>query len=484
MHSPVLTFLPAVLLLSHLASCTRRLDVQTEIKNERDRQAQINKWNYNLDKHLNMPTRRELETHQEKTVQAPREIPISIMMLAQPTEDRSRDTIVFEFDARQQAHVLQSGLAYLMIRLRDVRKKKRNNKNSKQSSENDLKEKMKNVTDGTVLSEQMRKKLDQLKNEQNEEGVDSSDRRSQKERAEKMQILKNFTEAFNNGNAIGKGKEEKNKARKNKQEKNKEEEDEDEERRGKGKTKRHLTVKVVVRVVDQDTGKEKRIAAVNVEVKAKKTLLSVPIRKSVLIDAATSPRHTLVLKIACKRCKKRVHMDMLYRSPKHKNEAYPTTDLELNPNRPYLVIPTLATSDSSDNSGRDGRSKRHAGSPCSTPGSTQCCSERIFITFQELGMDKVIVYPKGFHTVTCVGRCLTNTDKTLGDSDQLVIQTNSTSTKLSEIPETDSNSSIQGVKNCQPVRKSSLDIYYLDEMKNIIPRRLVDFVDEECGCVS
>lgn len=396
------------------------------------------------------------------------------------SDTKSRDTLVFEFDAKQQSHVLQSGLAYLMIRLRDVRKKKRNNKNANQSSDVDLKEKMRNVTNGTAVTREMRKKMDQLKNEQNEEGVDSSDRRSQKERAEKLQMLKNFTDAFSNANAIGKSKEEKNKGRKNK---NKEEE-EDDERRGKGKGKRHLTVKVVVRSLDQITGKAKRVAAVNVEIKAKKTLLSVPIRKTVLTEAANSPRHTLMLQIACKRCKRRVHMDMMYRSPKHKNEAYASTDMELNPNRPYLVIPTSGASDTSDNSGRDGRSKRHAPSSCSTSGSTQCCSERIFITFQELGMDKVIVYPKGFHTVTCLGRCQTDTDKNISDSDQLEFQSNSRRTNVPEIPETDANSSIKDVTSCQPVRKSSLDIYYIDETRNIIPRRLVDFVDEECGCLS
>lgn len=97
-------------------------------------------------------------------------------------------------------------------------------------------------------------------------------------------------------------------------------------------------VKVVVKVVDPVTRKKRRVAVEKVSVR-KATNMAVAVPIDLLISAATSSNHTLTLQLTCKRCKRRVHIEKVFKTLKRKsNES--ERRRRLNPNRPFLFIKT------------------------------------------------------------------------------------------------------------------------------------------------
>lgn len=112
-----------------------------------------------------------------------------------------------------------------------------------------------------------------------------------------------------------------------------------ERRKGKDKRMRGLKsyrVKVVLKVVDQDLSTTRRLAQEEITVRRETTLvISVP--REVLLSAAYSIKHTLVLQMTCRRCHGYVEIEGVYKTQRSKNKR---CRRRLNPNRPYLLIRT------------------------------------------------------------------------------------------------------------------------------------------------
>lgn len=189
-------------------------------------------------------------------------------------------------------------------------------------------------------------------------------------------------------------------------------------------------VKVVVKAVDPETGKRRRIAVEKMSVKGS-SAMAVSLSKDVLIAAAASSNHTLQLQMTCKRCKGRVHIEKVYKPIRRTSKQQPDGQLRLNPHRPYLFIATGSNVASTDfrNSLREAkadspndiaraRAKRRTSS--SSPKKMNpsqnntvryrsssyfsCCAESMNATFQQLGIDDVL-YPKNVSILYCVFPC-------------------------------------------------------------------------------
>ncbi|CAL1531472.1 unnamed protein product [Lymnaea stagnalis] len=274
--------------------------------------------------------------------------------------------------------------------------------------------------------------------------------------------------------------------------------------RGQDKKLRELPtadVKVVIKIIDSVTGKKRRLTASQVDVKEPSDV-KVTLTKEVN-EALHSPNHTLTLQVTCKRCKRRVHLEKLFKTSKRKNKANGLRTRRLNPNRPYLVITTnenSATENNNAKSIRDSRSKRHAPNSCPEgeylqkflllgEKSDTCCSERIYVTFDQLGLDDVIIFPKGFSTVNCLGSCgrsvsalhpRTTSGDELRTADEELRRRASGETRVGDV----SPGTVGNTRQCTSIQKSSLDLFYLNENNTVIPMKLDNFIDEACGCLS
>lgn len=100
---------------------------------------------------------------------------------------------------------------------------------------------------------------------------------------------------------------------------------------------------------------------------------------------------THILRVACKTCGMSLKHSPV--SLKHKR-------------KPFIVIDTHAQRKSS-------RQKRNIN--CSS-GVTECCREKLYISFAEIGWDDWIVFPKGYDAYFCRGSCNSAASVTLSSS--------------------------------------------------------------------
>lgn len=74
--------------------------------------------------------------------------------------------------------------------------------------------------------------------------------------------------------------------------------------------------------------------------------------------------------------------------------------------KPFLLIDTY----SQQRRQTRRRPKRHTN--C-TPGSGECCREKLYVSFAEIGWDDWIIAPKGYNAYFCKGSCTTAASVTL-----------------------------------------------------------------------
>lgn len=139
-------------------------------------------------------------------------------------------------------------------------------------------------------------------------------------------------------------------------------------------------------------------------------------------------------------------------------------DRRNDPNRPFLVIHTDPNTTK--------RVRRRA-VDCSGAVKNQCCKQRFYVSFKDMGWDDWVIAPNGYYANYCRGDCGGNhrTPDTFLNYYTHVIE---------EIRKTHQLSGMQPC--CAPLKFSSMSLIYFGPDSNIIKRDLPKMVVDECGC--
>jgi hypothetical protein len=129
--------------------------------------------------------------------------------------------------------------------------------------------------------------------------------------------------------------------------------------------------------------------------------------------------------------------------------------------RPFLVLHTYP--------GAAKRQRRHA-LEC---GGTikQCCKQRFFVNFTQLGWNDWIIAPRGYYANYCRGNCGDRTPDTFHYYYTHVMDRYRKMNPLAGMQPC-----------CSPVRFSSISLIYIDPDYNIIKQDLPKMSVDECGC--
>ncbi|GFO36155.1 inhibin beta a chain [Plakobranchus ocellatus] len=206
---------------------------------------------------------------------------------------------------------------------------------------------------------------------------------------------------------------------------------------------RKTRVKVVVRVLIPDIKRKRRIAVGRTNVnRFGRSTLNIKLPKGIIVEAAKARDHILTLQVLCKRCGKHIHLDRVLTLAPNSDPTQEEQMVWLNPYRPYVFLQISQTS-----SEARGRRKRALSNECpwvtdnnklslwNKPGIGQCCSERIWVSFEELGLSNLIVYPEGFATDVCSGSC-----KAIDAPSLTLLPSSSSSSPLSKVSSSSSSS--------------------------------------------
>lgn len=101
----------------------------------------------------------------------------------------------------------------------------------------------------------------------------------------------------------------------------------------------------------------------------------------------------------------------------------------------------------------------------------QCCKERFYVNFKELGWDDWIIAPHGYHANYCRGTC-NNLPHRLKTYHSHVIDEYRKLNRLN------------GVEPCcAPMKFSSMSLIYYENNRRIVKRDLPRMIVDECGCL-
>lgn len=160
-----------------------------------------------------------------------------------------------------------------------------------------------------------------------------------------------------------------------------------------------------------------------------------------------------VIDISCNTCEKHPSMDML-----SLDQGY----------RPFIVINTHPSR----------KIKRQRRSVNCSPGVTECCREKLYISFAEIGWDDWILYPPGYHAYFCRGSCGSAAAITSSGSyynsviRKFLIQRNNSKSKSLEL-----------IPCCTATQFSSLQLAYMESNNSATQKTLPNMVVEACGCM-
>jgi inhibin beta len=134
------------------------------------------------------------------------------------------------------------------------------------------------------------------------------------------------------------------------------------------------------------------------------------------------------------------------------------------PQRPFLVVHTDPTVM---------RRVRRRALDCSGALKGQCCKQRFFVSFKQLGWEDWIIAPSGYYANYCQGNCggAHRTPDTFLNYYTHVME---------EYRKLDHPTGMQPC--CAPVKFSSMSLIYFGPDSNIIKRDLPKMVVDECGC--
>lgn len=131
-------------------------------------------------------------------------------------------------------------------------------------------------------------------------------------------------------------------------------------------------------------------------------------------------------------------------------------------NRPFLVIQTKVKPMSPQ--------KRTKRSTDCHDGSDHCCRMPLYVNFTDIGWDKWIVAPRGYHAYHCIGSCDVAFDPERNFHSQ-ILEAHRLRNPYSRVQPC-----------CFPKRFSPMQLIYMDPDSNIVDAVLPNMVVEECGC--
>nr|XP_012139871.1 PREDICTED: inhibin beta chain [Megachile rotundata] len=172
----------------------------------------------------------------------------------------------------------------------------------------------------------------------------------------------------------------------------------------------------------------------------------------------------LTLLVDCTGCGSRVHVSTFDGHSPHVIESSFDAKGTQDPDRPFLVVRTDPAAVK--------RVRRRA-VECSGAIKGQCCKQRFYVNFSQLGWDDWIIAPQGYYANYCRGDCAAGhrTPDTFLNYYTHVIE---------EYRKMDRLAGMQPC--CAPLKFSPMSLIYYGPDSNIIKRDLPKMVVDECGC--
>ncbi|XP_033226458.1 inhibin beta chain [Belonocnema kinseyi] len=180
--------------------------------------------------------------------------------------------------------------------------------------------------------------------------------------------------------------------------------------------------------------------------------------------SGNSPKDKLTLLVDCTGCGSHVHISTFGGHSPHVIESTVNDKGAQDPDRPFLVVRTDPAAVK--------RVRRRA-VECSGAVRGQCCKQRFYVSFSQLGWDDWIIAPQGYYANYCRGDCAAGhrTPDTFLNYYTHVIE---------EYRKMDRLAGMQPC--CAPLKFSSMSLIYYGPDSNIIKRDLPKMVVDECGC--
>ncbi|XP_078034262.1 inhibin subunit beta isoform X2 [Augochlora pura] len=177
-----------------------------------------------------------------------------------------------------------------------------------------------------------------------------------------------------------------------------------------------------------------------------------------------SARDKLTLLVDCTGCGSHVYVSTFDGHSPHVIESSLNAKGAEDPDRPFLVVRTDPAAVK--------RVRRRA-VECSGAIKGQCCKQRFYVNFSQLGWDDWIIAPQGYYANYCRGDCAAGhrTPDTFLNYYTHVIE---------EYRKMDRLAGMQPC--CAPLKFSPMSLIYYGPDSNIIKRDLPKMVVDECGC--
>lgn len=142
-----------------------------------------------------------------------------------------------------------------------------------------------------------------------------------------------------------------------------------------------------------------------------------------------------------------------------------TTDRDY---RPFIMV---------DTQNRRKRLRQKRSVNC-TDGLTECCREKLYISFDEIGWGDWIIHPRGYNAYFCRGSCNSVASITMSMS-----QHSSTLHKLLLHPgKRRQHKNMELVPCCTAKQYSSLQLMFMDSNNTATQKTFPNMVVESCGC--
>lgn len=111
---------------------------------------------------------------------------------------------------------------------------------------------------------------------------------------------------------------------------------------------------------------------------------------------------------------------------------------------------------------------------CSNHFQGQCCRERFYVNFRELGWNDWIIAPHGYYANYCRGNCKMSpiNGKTKSNHGHVISEYRK--------HERMRNKAMQSC--CTPTKFSSISVIYYEDNKRIVKRDVPSMVVDDCGC--
>ncbi|XP_014481279.1 PREDICTED: inhibin beta chain [Dinoponera quadriceps] len=172
----------------------------------------------------------------------------------------------------------------------------------------------------------------------------------------------------------------------------------------------------------------------------------------------------LTLLVDCSGCGSHVHVSTFDEHTRHMIESSLNPKGDHDPDRPFLVVRTDPAA---------AKRVRRRAIECNGAIKGQCCKQRFYVSFSQLGWDDWIIAPQGYYANYCRGDCAAGhrTPDTFLNYYTHVIE---------EYRKMDRLAGMQPC--CAPLKFSPMSLIYYGPDSNIIKRDLPKMVVDECGC--